>query len=173
MKNEEAILAALIAEWDRRIYEESFARIKQCVSLLSEEQLWNKPNPSSNSIANLILHLTGNISQYVNAGIGRLPDQRERDAEFETIGGLTGPELVAHLARVLEDIKPVIAKIRVNDLIASRNVQGFEETTLSILIHVIEHLSYHTGQIAFYTKLLLDVDLKFYGDLDLNAKSDT
>ena len=53
-----------------------------------------------------------------------------------------------------------------------RSVQGFNFSGIGILVHVVEHLSYHTGQIAFYTKQLKNEQLGFYGDIDLNVKNE-
>ena len=159
----------LIKDVKLRFFEESFPRIRQCLALLTEEQIWQRPNMNSNSIGNLVLHLEGNVRQWLISGIGLVKDERLRDLEFTEKGPLQTKELLDKIDRLERDALPVFDQITKGDLILDKTIQGFETNVLSILIHITEHLSYHTGQIAFYTKQLLDMDLKFYGDMDLNT----
>ena len=154
-----------------RIFDECFPRIRQCVGLINENQLWHRSNENSNSIGNLILHLCGNIRQYIVSGIGGAKDVRERHLEFSEPGPLSHDHLNNLMKDLLKDVSNVLEKIKAEDLILIKEVQGFTMSVTSILIHVTEHLSYHTGQIAFYTKQIKDVDLKFYGDMDLDVRS--
>ena len=158
----------LIQDINRRIFDESGPRVIQCIELLTEEQLWQRPNSDSNSIGNLVLHLEGNLRQYICNGIGEQKDTRQRNSEFSANGSHSKAELLIIWNKVLDDIKPVMNQVTAKDLIVIKPVQCFEENVASILIHVTEHLSYHVGQIAFYTKALKSVDLKFYGDLPLD-----
>lgn len=144
-------------------------RIEKCLDLLSEEEVWQRPNASSNSVGNLILHLCGNIRQYIISGIGKKPDSREREREFSTPGGFTKQQLLLELTQNVTEAANVINGADEADLLTERKVQGFSLTGISIIVHVVEHFSYHTGQIAFWTKLLRDDDLAFYGDEDLNV----
>ncbi len=147
-------------------------RIVQCLDLLSEAEVWQRPNVSSNSVGNLMLHLCGNIRQYIISGLGKQPDHRARDAEFAAAGGFTKKELLQKLETTVQEAAVVIEAADEANLLAERVVQGFNLTGVGIITHVVEHYSYHTGQIAFWTKLLKDKDLAFYGDSDLNAKND-
>jgi len=155
----------------RRLFEENQVRIHRCLDLISEDQLWYKHNKNVNSIGNLILHLCGNITQYICAGILREKDVRKRDSEFEANGSHTISELRKLLDQTMENIDLKLNKVTAEDLITDYEVQGFKENGTSILIHVTEHFSYHVGQITFLTKMLNNVDTEYYGDLDLNAKS--
>jgi len=152
---------------------ESLRMIKICVEQLSEEQIWKKPNESSNSIANLILHLCGNITQYGIASIQDLDDERKRDEEFSTEEGYRKAELIKKLEDTLSDAKRAFYDAPLKELLRKRNVQGFNFSGVGNIIHVTEHLSYHTGQIALWTKILQNKDLGFYGDVDLNVKNET
>ena len=139
--------------------------------MLSEEQVWQKPNESSNSVANLILHLCGNMTQYVLSSLGGKVDLRERDKEFSAKGGFTKQQLFEKLSGVVHS---VIEEIQIHDeesLLKTRSVQGFEKSGIAIILHITEHYSYHTGQIALLTKLMTNEDLGFYKDMDLNAKN--
>ena len=147
-------------------------RIEKCLGLLSEAEVWERPNPSSNSIGNLILHLCGNIRQYIISGLGRQPDTRERDEEFSATEGFTKKEILQKLTATVAEAARVIEAANEESLLGEQKVQGFTLTGIGIIVHVVEHYSYHTGQIAFWTKLLRDKDLGFYGDKDLNMKND-
>jgi len=163
------ILTALKQEFDRRVYEEGVARIIKVIGLLSDEDIWYVPNSASNSVGILVLHLCGNVTQWVGAGIGGIQDKRERKLEF-------APEVKPCREELIRDLKilhPLTNRafstlLNDNDLMSPRNVQGFDETVLSIIVHVIEHFSYHVGQIALIAKHLKGQDLGFYADMDLS-----
>ncbi len=150
---------------------ESLRMIKSSLARLSEEEIWKKPNPSSNSVGNLILHLCGNITQYAISSLGNKSDQRRRDEEFSVSGGITKDELIGRLEEVLQESIYIIAEASESELLRIREVQGFKMSGLGAILYVVEHLSYHTGQIAFWTKLLKDEDLGFYDGIDLNIKN--
>jgi len=139
---------------------------------LSEEDIWKRPNESLNSIGNLILHLCGNITQYVISSLGETEDMRERDVEFNTASGFTKEELLQKLKETVETAKRVINDASIAQLIRKRDVQGFYFSGIGVVLHAVEHYSYHTGQIAFLTKQLKNTDLGFYKGLDLKIKNE-
>ena len=139
---------------------------------LSEEDIWKRPNESLNSIANLILHLCGNINQYVISSLGETEDMRERNVEFNTESGFTKDGLFQKLKETVETAKRVINDASIEQLIRKRDVQGFYFSGIGIVLHAVEHYSYHTGQIAFLTKQLKNTDLGFYKDVDLKIKNE-
>ena len=146
-------------------------RIQTCLQLLTEEEVWHQPTSASNSVANLILHLCGNMTQYVLSSLGGLPDERQRDLEFTTAGGLTKEELFTRLSTVVARVTEVLLQQDEASLLQTRTVQGFQKTGIAIVLHITEHYSYHTGQIALLTKLMTNQDLGFYKGLDLNKKN--
>ncbi len=150
--------------------EESTRMIIKTFESLDEEDIWKVPNSASNTIGNLILHLCGNITQYAIASLGEQTDNRERDAEFETKGGWTKEELLKKLVNTTNHAKSTVQNATEAQLLKKRYVQGFHFSGIGIIIHVVEHYSYHTGQIAFWTKLLKNEALGFYDGLDLNIK---
>lgn len=147
-------------------------RIEKCLAALTEDEVWQRPNEISNSVGNLVLHLCGNITQYILSGLGQVPDYRVRDAEFAAKGGFTKAELLLKLSSTVEEACQVIRHLDHNDLLRIRSVQGFQLSAIGIIVHVTEHYSYHTGQIAFWTKQLKNKSLDFYANLDLNAKNE-
>ncbi|MHC4995362.1 MAG: DinB family protein [Planctomycetota bacterium] len=151
-------------------------RIERALAHLSEEEIWQAPSPTLVSPANLVLHLCGNITQYVLSCLGGKPDHRQRDLEFSA-GRADHPDLpkadlVARLTRVIDDADGVICQLTEAQLVRAYRVQGFDMTGAAILVHVTEHLSYHVGQIAWHVKATKGVDLGFYADRDLNVHND-
>ncbi|MGY3793072.1 DinB family protein [uncultured Aquimarina sp.] len=151
--------------------DESVRMITISFDQLSEEDIWKRFNESSNSIGNLILHLCGNITQYAISSLGNLEDNRDRDAEFSITDGLSKSELLTKLTATITKAKKIINTCSTAEYQRKREVQGFNFSGIGIAIHVTEHLSYHTGQIAFWTKQLKNKDLGFYDGMDLNIKN--
>ncbi|MBQ4802441.1 DUF1572 family protein [Aquimarina sp. MMG015] len=151
--------------------DESLRMITISFDQLSEDDIWKRFNQSSNSIGNLMLHLCGNITQYGIASLGGLEDERDRDTEFEAKEGFLKEELLLKLNETLEQAKTILFDCTISELMRKREVQGFIFSGIGIMIHVTEHLSYHTGQIAFWTKQLKNKDLGFYEGMDLNIKN--
>ena len=152
--------------------EENTPRIERCLAELSDAEIWQRPNPSSNSVGNLILHLCGNIRQYAIASLGNKEDQRQRETEFAAQGGFTKMELMGTLQSTVSEALETIRLAPDPEMLRVRTVQGFQMSGIGIAVHVCEHYSYHTGQIAFWVKLLKDKDLGFYAGQDLGVKNE-
>ncbi len=150
--------------------EESWKRVIACLELVPENKIWDRPNTASNSIGNLVLHLCGNITQYIISTLGGAADLRNRDAEFAAQSGLTKKALKELFDGVLQKSISLIRNSNDNDLTTIKSVQVYQLSGMGIIIHVTEHLSYHTGQIALLTKMYTEKDLGFYAGLDLNKK---
>ncbi len=151
---------------------ENTPRIEKCFAQLSEEEVWISSNESSNSMGNLVLHLCGNITQYIISALGGRQDKRQRDEEFSAKGGYNKAQLIEKLQQVVSQATSIIEEMSEEELLRKRKVQGFELSGINIIIHVTEHYSYHTGQIAYYTKQLRDKALHFYGGKDLNQRNE-
>jgi len=166
------LVELLHVEIHRRLIKESIPRIEQCLELLSEDDIWYRENEEMNSVGNLVLHLCGNVRQYFISSIGGMEDQRKRKDEFLLSSRVNKKYLLEDLSRLAIEIKDALPAVTEEELLRERKVQGFSETGMSIVVHIIEHFSYHTGQIAYYTKQVTGEDLKFYGDLDLDVTGD-
>jgi len=151
--------------------DESTRMIQKSMTEISEEELWQKPNDSLNSTGNLILHLCGNITQYIISSLGETEDNRNRDLEFTSNKIGDKSELLAKLEDTVDTAKRVIFDSSTEQLIQTRWVQGFSFSGVGVIIHAVEHYSYHTGQIAFWVKQLKNKDLGFYEGVDLKIKN--
>ncbi len=143
-----------------------FPKIRSCLTLLDDAEVWWRPNQHSNSIGNLMLHLSGNVRQWIVSGLGGAPDERRRDGEFKARSGMTRSELLGQLDATLQEAVATLQSLAPDSLERTFQVQAYEVTGLQAIFHVVEHFSYHTGQILFITKQLKDVDLGFYAELE-------
>jgi uncharacterized damage-inducible protein DinB len=159
-----------IAQSIKRI-DESTGRIAKCLTAIDPADIWKQPNASLNSIGNLLLHLCGNIRQYVISALGNTSDTRHRSEEFSLQTDQSKDELMRQLADTVSEATGIIGKLDGHALAKIYQVQGFHLSGIGIIIHVTEHYSYHTGQIAFWTKLMQNKDLGFYANIDLNKKN--
>ena len=165
---EDQFTRALIEETKRRLFDEGITRIIICLNKLTLGQIWWRPNEHSNSIGNLTLHLCGNVRQWILSGIGAQEDIRTRDQEFDQRAAIDKEILIDDLHTLEQEVRMVLDQIQPSELLKKRLVQNiYEESALSILIHVVEHFSYHVGQISWITKMQLDIDLGYYEGQDL------
>jgi uncharacterized damage-inducible protein DinB len=148
---------------------QSESRIHECLDRLSWTQVWWRASEENNSIANLVLHLCGNVRQWIIASIGGRPDTRDRDAEFSARGDIDILELRTALRETVDEAVQVIRNVSAERLLESVRIQSYDKTVLEAIYHVVEHFSLHTGQIIYATKLLRKEDLGFYKHLNLSA----
>ena len=147
----------------RRYLQRSYRpKIERCLEALTDEQVWWRPNAQSNSVGNLILHLAGNIRQYVVSGAGGRPDIRMRDEEFAARDGISKEELLRLFADTLDEVDRVLEGLDAAALEKTITVQGADRNVFEAIYHAVEHFSMHTGQIIYITKQIADVDLGFY-----------
>jgi uncharacterized damage-inducible protein DinB len=143
------------------IAKQNLPHIVKCLQQLSEEEIWWRPNAASNSAGNLVLHLCGNVRQWIISGLGGAPDKRQRDLEFSEQGPVPRRELVTRLRRTVRDAFRVVVKLSDDSLARKYSIQGYHVTGMDAVFHVTEHFGYHTGQIIYITKLKRGTDLRF------------
>jgi uncharacterized damage-inducible protein DinB len=141
---------------------EYLPKIEHCVDRLTGEDIWWRPNETSNSVGNLILHLCGNVTQWMIGGIGDRPYERHRQAEFDERRPIAKTTLLEKLRAVVTAADDVLARVDPGDLTARRQIQGYDVTVLEAIYHVIEHFSMHTGQIILITKTRTGEDLALW-----------
>jgi len=157
---------AFLAESRFYLQTEYRTKLRLAVEALPTDALWWRANDQSNSVGNLLAHLTGNVRQWIVGGVGGAPNARDRDAEFAASAGPDAPTLLANLERVLDEADAVLARLSAADLATMRTIQGSELTVFEAIYHVVEHFSLHLGQIILVAKLHSPGAVKFYDDAD-------
>ena len=138
-------------------------RIETCVAKLTPEQIWARGTDNENAVGNLVLHLAGNVRQWILCGVGGQEDRRDRDSEFDA---RSGENAVSRLRATVDEAAALIAALPHEKLGEQKTIQKhYDVTVLGAIYHVVEHFSGHTGQIIFATKLLTGTDLGFYSYL--------
>lgn len=140
---------------------QSLDKIKHCLDQLDEAQTWWRPQESMNSIANVILHMCGNVTQWIISGVSGEPDVRDRPSEFSERGPIAKAELMRRLEDVVDRARAVLASIPASRLLENRRIQGFDETVLSAIVDSICHFAGHTQQIVYVTRLQLGDEYRF------------
>jgi hypothetical protein len=140
----------------------SMARIRHCISQLSEEQVWWRPQESMNSIGNLVLHLTGNVRQWIVSGIGGAQDIRKRPKEFSERGPIPPDTLLSQLQVVVDDAKNALLGASTESMLSPRRIQGFNVDGFGVLFECIPHFKGHTQEIICLTRMQLGDKYKFY-----------
>jgi uncharacterized damage-inducible protein DinB len=155
----------LFLDCSKRRLDEMTPRIEKCLGMLTPEQVWARGGENENAIGNLVLHLCGNVRQWIVAGVGGVVDTRDRDEEFAARGGASITELGARLRETVDEATTVIAATAPERLAEPLVIQGDKVTVLEAIYHVVDHFSMHTGQILFATKIMTGEDLGFYRHL--------
>ena len=154
-------LAAALGKEAANELTSAMARIKHCLGQLTDDQMWWRSHPSLNCIGNLILHLGGNLRQWIVAGLGCEADVRDRPAEFSERGPLPKEELLRKLDAVVGDAKEVLGKLTARQLLEARRIQGFDVTGLAAVFDSVPHFRGHTQEIVHLTRLQLGDAYKF------------
>jgi uncharacterized damage-inducible protein DinB len=148
-----------------KLLEEYWPRMRTCVQALSDEQVWWRPNENTNSIGNLLLHLDGNVRQWLITSFNQTDDQRNRPAEFAQRDTIARDVLLDRLEATLNEAGEMIGRLTEQDLLREMKIQGYDVTGLYAVYHVVEHFGMHYGQIVYIRKLLTGEDLGFYREL--------
>jgi|SRR5579871_667311 len=165
-------VSALFLEVSRaKLMEQYWPRVRACVEPLTDEQIWWRPNEASNSIGNLLLHLNGNVRQWIIASFNVLEDSRDRPAEFAERTIVPRATLVGALDATLRAASDVLSRLTETELRATYRIQGYTVTGLHAVYQVVEHFGVHYGQILYITKLLRAEDLGFYRELSRTGRA--
>lgn len=159
----------VVDEFQTRVFDESYVRIYKCLSLLTEKQLWDSPHANIPSVGSLILHLSGNVRQWILSGLGGEVDNRNRDEEFKKHHNIRKADFIFLLENLKIQLKTCFNEMNDDILVKELEIQGFSVSGFSAIIHVVEHFSYHTGQITTLTKIYTNKETGFYSDLNLNT----
>ncbi len=165
MATEQALAAELIRA-SRHELRLSLDKIGKALAGVSAEQAWQRAHENENAIGNLLLHLSGNVRQWILCGLGGAEDRRDRPAEFAQRAPLPLDETFEQLRKTVEQADTVLAALPPAVLLEKRTIQVYEVTGVHAILHVITHFSEHTGQILWAVKRLTGEDLGFYANLD-------
>ena len=138
---------------------QSTDRIDICLSKLTADQIWARGTENENALGNLVLHLCGNVRQWIISGLGGAPDIRERDLEFSTEGGIPADALRARLQQVMAEVIAIVEGLSEEQLLRTYEVQNRTASGTEAVMKITEHFGQHTGQIIYATKNLTGQDL--------------
>jgi uncharacterized damage-inducible protein DinB len=158
-------LESVVLKFSADKLEQLCGRIESCLDKLTPEQIWTRGADHENAAGNLVLHLSGNVRQWILHGVGNAPDVRKRDLEFEARGGHETDELKRRLRSTVDEAAALIRALPPGRLCEPVTIQKYNVTVIEAVLHVVEHFSQHTGQIIFITKFLSGEDLGFYAHL--------
>jgi hypothetical protein len=162
----------LFLEFSRhKLLEQYWPRLRGCVESLTDEQVWWRPNEACNSVGNLVLHLNGNVRQWIVASFNRQQDLRDRPAEFRQREIVPTAELLDRLGATMQQASEVLARLTEADLLTRFNIQGYQVTGLQAVYQVVEHFGLHYGQVLYITKMLRGEDLGFYKELNKTGRA--
>ena len=139
-------------------------KLRHCVNALPPAAVWTRPDDDSNSVGNLLVHLAGNVTEWILGGVGGQSVTRYRAGEFDQKDGPGAATLLDNLEAVLQRVDSVLAGLSAKDLERSIVIQGRETTVLGAVYHVVEHFAMHTGQIVLLTKMYAPGQIHFYED---------
>jgi len=164
-------LTGMFLEFSRwKLLEQYWPRLRGSVESLTEEQTWWRPNEASNSVGNLILHLNGNVRQWLVASFNGVEDARDRSGEFAERHVIHPASLLEKLGATMQDASAVLSRLTEADLLRSLHIQGYTVSGLQAVYQVVEHFGMHYGQILYITKLVRGEDLGFYRELDMTGR---
>ena len=156
MENE---VAALFREYSCNKLDMMVKDMRACMARLTDVQVWERHGAHENAVGNLVLHLCGNMRQWVMHGIGGAKDVRVRDAEFSADGGLTGAALMELFEKTVAEARGVIASLSAERMVEKITPQTHEVSVLGAVYQVVGHVQQHLGQIILMTKQMTRQDL--------------
>ena len=139
-------------------------KMRRAVEAIPPDRIWWRPNEQSNSVGNLLIHLAGNLRQWILSGVGGQPQTRDRAGEFAARTGDDAQALLAELDEVLDAVDAVLGGLTEARLADRSGIQGRDITVLEAVFHVTEHFSMHLGQVIVIAKLLAPGEVRFYED---------
>jgi hypothetical protein len=164
-------VSGLFLEFSRwKLLDEYWPRLRSSVESLTDEQVWWRPNDASNSIGNLILHLNGNVRQWLISSLSGVDDSRNRPAEFAERNTIPSAALLKLLGATMDEASAVLSRLTEADLLRTLNIQGYTVSGVEAVYQVVEHFGMHYGQILYITKLVRGENLGFYRELDATGR---
>jgi uncharacterized damage-inducible protein DinB len=129
-------------------------QIRSCVEELTEEQLWWRPNEQTNSVGNLVLHVSGSMRHYLSRSVGGIEYHRDRPAEFSERGPIPKAQLLAIFDETISQAASILDSFDTSRFLEPTDEQDYVPTIFDMIFNIAIHLATHTGQIVFITKML-------------------
>ena len=129
-------------------------QIRAAVAELTDEQIWWRPNEESNSVGNLVLHLTGSLNHYLNRAFGGIEYQRDRAAEFSERKPIPRSELLARFDEMVVSAERTLSSMPLDRLGQSSPEPRMYTVAIEDLVGIATHVANHTGQILWIVKML-------------------
>lgn len=139
-------------------------KMRRAVEVIPPDAIWARPNDKSNSVGNLLVHLAGNVRQWIVSGVGGEADTRDRQAEFSARSGPPAEELLERLEDVLTEADAVLAGLSAETLSERRTIQGRDLSVMAAVYSAVQHFSTHLGQIIMIAKEHAPGAIQFYED---------
>lgn len=128
-------------------------RMVHCLRQLTDEQIWWRPNDQMNAAGNIVLHVCGNLRQWIVVNLTGQPDDRDRPAEFACREPIAGETLIAKLTATVDQAKAAIEGAEDAELLRVRFVQVAECTGMGAVWHSVSHLEGHAQEMIYITRL--------------------
>jgi uncharacterized damage-inducible protein DinB len=138
----------------RRLLTDYPGQIDTCLHILSDDELWWRPNEKSNAVANLVIHLSASNRYYFENVIGGRDVPRDRAAEFAARGNYSRQAIVDTWMEARRITEGVLNGLTDSQLMQTTERSGKLTTYVQILLHVTHHNAAHMGQIVWITKML-------------------
>jgi uncharacterized damage-inducible protein DinB len=152
------------------LMEEYRTKLRRAVQAIPADAIWHRANEGSNSVGNLLLHLAGNVGQWIVSGVGGAPDRRDRPSEFNARSGPSADQLLARLDEVLFEADAVLSGLSADTLTERRMIQGRDVSVMAAVYSAVQHFSTHLGQIIMIAKEHSPGAIRFYDDADGRAR---
>ncbi len=160
MPSADEVVRAIALEAQRCLGTER-KKIDHCLNQLNDEQIWWRPEPTMNSIGNLLLHLSGNLEQWLVCGLSDAPDHRDREAEFAERGPLERRVLLEKLDATLTRVYQALDQLQPDQLLTPITIQGFEVSRLGAIFDSVPHFKGHVQEIISFTRMQLGSTYRF------------
>lgn len=155
-----SLARGLVQEMRARLAD-AHGRIRHCLGQLDDAQVWWRPDEALNSLGNIVLHLCGNVRQWIIRGVRDEPDDRDRPGEFAERNAIPRDELLVRLAAVVGEADAVIATLTDETFLEARRIQGFDEMVLSAVLNSLTHFCGHAQEVIYITRLQLGSRYRF------------
>src|SRR6185436_6417031 len=136
-----------------RLLKDYPGQINACLDVLTDEDMWWRPNEQANAVGNLMLHLSSSNRYYLEQVIGGHDIGRDRDAEFSARGGHSKAEIRTLWDEAVRTSETVLNGLDLSHMTETTERTGKLTTYAQILLHVTHHNAAHMGQIVWITKM--------------------